>query len=159
MDEYTIGHQTYVSLQGSRTRVRGGGLGHGAWIARIVGPHPKFHFEREFCYKDRSGLSRSGRSGAVEFTMEGPGLYEYRDFCASSTRTESGFLVLGPDGAIEKISRQRAKALAEAMAADPTDSDAQASDARTITTVGGAPASSSADPVDSPAVHSPALHP
>jgi hypothetical protein len=139
MDEYTIGHQTYVSLQGSRTRVRGGGLGHGAWIARIVGSHPKFHFAREFCYKDRSGLSRSGRSGAIEFTMEGPGLYEYRDFCASSTRTESGFLVLGADGSIEKVSRQRAKALAEAMTAETMASDARAAGAPATVAVDDAP--------------------
>jgi len=162
MDEYPthpIGDGTYVSLRGSRTRVRGGGYGSSAWIALIVGAHPTYHFDRQFCRANRDGLSGSGRSGVITFRMQGPGLYEYRGFCSACTRIESGFLLIEPDGMVERISRTRAMALAAAMDAVTTDSDAQASGARAITTVGGAPAYSPTDEVDAPAVRSTGFRP
>lgn len=162
MDKYpthSIGDGTYVSLRGSRTRVRGGGHGSSTWIALIVGSHPTYHFDRQFCRANRDGLSASGRSGVITFRMEGPGLYEYRGFCSACTRIESGFLLIEPDGMVERISRKRAMALAAEMDAETTDLGTQASEARAITIGGGAPAPSPADQVDSPVTCSPDFRP
>ena len=60
---------------------------------------------------------------------------------------------------VERIPRKRAMAIADAMAAEPKDSDTQASNVRALTRVGGAPAPSPADQVDSPVTCSPDFRP
>ncbi len=90
-----------IGLDGAFTRVRGGGLGGGAWIARIKGEHSEYKFERDWCRKCTSGLSGSGRSGIIEFDIPGPGLYEFKGFCVGSTKNNSdwsGFILLRDDG-------------------------------------------------------------
>lgn len=57
--------------------IRGGGFGRGAWIARILGPDPKFGLKREFL-KSNSNLSGSGKSGTIDFPIYEPGFYEVR---------------------------------------------------------------------------------
>jgi len=90
-----------------RMRVRGGGLGSDAWVARITGPHEKFGFEREFVDADRD-LSHSGRSGTITWYLDGQdGVYEYRSVCTTSRRTRSGFFLI-EDGKIADLGNRRA---------------------------------------------------
>ena len=87
---------SYFKATEAYVKVRGGGSGANAFVARITGTHPDFHFEREFTDVERN-LSRSGASGSSSFAYEGDGLYEYRH----ATETDRGwgksgfFLVLG----------------------------------------------------------------
>lgn len=90
-----------IGLDGAFTRVRGGGFGRGARVARITGKHSKHGFERDWCRKCASGLSGSGKSGIIEFDIPGPGLYEFKGFCVGSTHNNSdwsGFILLREDG-------------------------------------------------------------
>jgi len=96
---------TKIGDKWSVTRVRGGGYGNDAWIAKITGTHPQYHFEREFCPRDESHLSRSGRSGTIGFEMQGPGLYEFRNFCIGCTARNwewSGFVVIDAEGHVDE---------------------------------------------------------
>lgn len=107
---------TTIALNNTYTDVRGGGYGSGAWIARCTGRDPKFGLAREFCKKNESGLSRSGRSGTIRFEVDEPGIYEFRGFCRGSTAKNwewSGFVKIDADGTVTELSR------AEAMAAFP----------------------------------------
>jgi len=75
-------------------RVRGGGLGADAWVARIIGPDIRYSLEREFVHAERD-LSGSGRSGTITWELNNrDGVYEYRSLCISSTRTASGFFLV-----------------------------------------------------------------
>lgn len=92
------------------TDVRGGGFGNQAWIAKLSGTDDKFGFKRTFCKQNRAGLSRSGRSGFIEFEMLGDGIYEFRKFCVGSTANNwewSGFVRIAGD-IVEEIDRQTA---------------------------------------------------
>lgn len=107
--------RTYIDGDNNmaRTVIRGGGYGSSAWIAKITGTHPKFKFEREFCDKDTSGMSGSGRSGVIEFELDGPGLYEFRGFCVGSTANNwewSNFALIDDDGDVEEMTRKEALA-------------------------------------------------
>lgn len=99
-----------IKIGGTYTDVRGGGYGGRAWIARIVGRDTQFGLAREFCKRDASGLSGSGRSGVVSFDVSEPGIYEFRDFCVGSTARNwnwSGFVRLGVDGSSEELTREQ----------------------------------------------------
>mgnify|MGYP005856343083 CR=1 FL=1 len=86
-------------------RVRGGGLGTGAWIAQIIGSHPQYRFERKFI-RSKDDLSRSGRSGMRYWYLpEEGGVFEYRDLCVSSRDTESGFFQVA-DGLVRLLERE-----------------------------------------------------
>lgn len=74
--------------------VRGGGLGSGAWIARITGTDPKYGLAREFVDKDESGLSRSRQSGSVGWKLPGDGVYSFGKFCVSSNSESAGYFVV-----------------------------------------------------------------
>jgi len=98
----------HIGVGRTYTRVRGGGYGSGAWIARIVGLDTQYVFERRFCRRDESGLSGSGRSGVIEFEVEEPGIYEFRGFCVGTTPKNwewSGFCELAADGGFKAMSR------------------------------------------------------
>jgi len=98
--------------------VRGGGYGSDAWLAKITGTDPRYHFRREFCTEDTSRLSGSGRSGVIMWQLAGPGLYEYRRFCVGSTAGNwqaSGFVLIHPDGGVERVTWTEALELAHAM--------------------------------------------
>lgn len=56
---------TEIAIGNTHTDVRGGGYGGGAWIAKITGLDPTHGLRRQFCRKDKSGLSGSGRSGTI----------------------------------------------------------------------------------------------
>jgi hypothetical protein len=97
-----------VAIGGTYTRVRGGGYGRDAWIARITALHPKYVFEREFCSRSTGGLSSSGRSGIIRFEVTEPGIYEFRHFCVGSTPRNwewSGFCELTEDGEFREMTR------------------------------------------------------
>ena len=97
-----------ITLDSTYTDVRGGGYGRDAWIAKIVGPDLKYGLKREFARKDTSGLSRSGRSGTIRFDMDGPGIYEFKNFCIGSTSRNwewNGFIELLADGSAHEMSR------------------------------------------------------
>ena len=105
---------TQIKLNDTYTDVRGGGYGGRAWIARITGTDSKFGLRREFCERDKTGLSRSGASGVIKFHVSQPGVYEFRDFCVGSTARNwnwSGFVVLNADGTVKKITKTRAEEL------------------------------------------------
>lgn len=107
---------TEITATISKTDIRGGGFGGSAWIAKITGPDPKYHFKREFCRKDKSGLSGSGRSGVIRFEMQGPGLYEFRGFCVGSTAKNwewSGFALVTEDGMTEITHQQALEIVAQ----------------------------------------------
>lgn len=90
-----------ISLDECFTKVRGGGFGGDAWIAKITGEDSKFTFSRIFCKKCTSSLSGSGKSGFIEFEIPGPGLYQFKGFCVGSTSNNSdwsGFILLREDG-------------------------------------------------------------
>jgi len=93
--------------------VRGGGTGARAWVAKITGADEKFGFQREFVKKDRA-LSRSGKSGAVHFHINEPGIYEYRGVQlprgeARIGALSAGFLRVTSDG-VEEITKSDAEA-------------------------------------------------
>jgi len=99
---------TEINLTHAQTDVRGGGYGNDAWIAKVTGLDPKYGLAREFCRRDTSGLSRSGRSGLITFEMLGPGIYEFRNFCVGSTSNNwewSGFVQVSDDGKVSRLSR------------------------------------------------------
>ena len=73
--------------------VRGGGTGGNAWIARLL-PGITNDFEREFLRPDRSGLSRSGRSGTIEWSIPGDGVYEFRNICHTARHTVDGIFIV-----------------------------------------------------------------
>lgn len=101
---------THINHDEATTRIRGGGYGSDAWIAKITGPDPKFGFSRRFMPKDTSGLSRSGASGYITFEMGGDGLYEWRNFCVGSTPSNwksSGFCVVEGE-TVRKITKAEA---------------------------------------------------
>ena len=113
---------SYFKATEAYVKVRGGGAGSNAYVARIIGTHPKFGFEREFVDAERN-LSRSGASGSSSFAYEGDGLYEYRHATESDRAwTKDGFfLVLGDN--VANLGNKRATilkaivALEEAVAA------------------------------------------
>lgn len=89
--------------------IRGGGSGSGAWVARITGPDPKWKLAREFV--ERAGhVSRSGRSGSFTWEITEPGFYELRGVqyaagIASIGTLDSGFIKVGADGTVERVSK------------------------------------------------------
>jgi hypothetical protein len=87
-------------------RVRGGGLGANAWVARITGPHTQFGVQREFIDADRD-LSSSGRSGTITWCLDNlDGVYEYRSVCITSRYTASGFFLI-EDGKIANLGNRK----------------------------------------------------
>ena len=110
-----------IKLHDTSTRVRGGGFGADAWIARITGPCSQWSVRREFCARDTSGLSGSGKSGYIRFDVTEPGLYEFRKFCVGSTARNwewSGFVRLHADGMREFVSRASAVRIAKGLEAE-----------------------------------------
>lgn len=98
----------YLDPDGSRTRVRGGGVAGGkAWMARITEAHPTYGLDREFVGKDNSGLSGAGKSGYTTFDSLNPGCYEYRGFAQSSRDNASGFVQVHDDGSIAKVTQDQ----------------------------------------------------
>lgn len=98
---------SYITATTAVTRVRGGGYGNGAWIARITGTDKKWGLARAFCRRDTSGLSGSGKSGSIRFVMDGDGIYEFRQFCIGSTSRNwewSGFVQV-ENGLVCEISK------------------------------------------------------
>lgn len=105
---------TDINIGKTYTKVRGGGYGSDAWIAKITGPDPKYGLKRQFCKRDRSGLSRSGGSGAITFDVNEPGVYEFRGFCVGSTANNwewSGFIELSLDAEPRELSRSAVMAM------------------------------------------------
>ncbi len=96
---------TYIDVDTACTRIRGGGYGADAWVAKIVGPDPKWGVARQFMPKDKSGMSGSGRSGCITWELEGDGIYEYRKFCVSSRGDETGGFVEIKGTEVRKITR------------------------------------------------------
>lgn len=93
--------------------VRGGGSGARAWVAKIVGPHPKFGFERAFIQADKQ-VSRSGKSGYIDFPITEPGFYEVRGVQldkgdATIGQLWDGFIRVTEAGEIENISAMEIK--------------------------------------------------
>ena len=113
----------YISLKKSFTRVRGGGHGNNAWIAKITGTDPQYTFARDFCEDDRSKLSNTGGSGSISFQMKGPGLYEFRNFCISSTSNWewNGFVYIDDQGTVTELSKREVRKLLESQPESATD--------------------------------------
>lgn len=57
------------------------------WIAKIQGKDPKFKFSRDFLPKVKH-LSKSGRSGYINFSIQEIGLYEI-----GGTKRDNGFFI------------------------------------------------------------------
>jgi len=49
------------------------------WVARIVGRHPKFKFNREFLTIISRNYSNSGKTGISEFELEPGNVYEINE--------------------------------------------------------------------------------
>ncbi len=103
-----------------RGEIRGNGNGARAWIALIVGTDGDYGLDRSFVKKDSRHVSRSGRSGTILWTLDAPGLYEIRGLQpvagqATIGQLDSGFIVVDAAGAIERVSKDRAEEMAEAM--------------------------------------------
>jgi hypothetical protein len=92
-DEITLSESCTITPDELSMRVRGGGIGSNAWVARITGPNVKFGVEREFVDADRS-LSGSGRSGNITWSLCEDGVYEYRAVCTTSRHSASGFFLI-----------------------------------------------------------------
>jgi hypothetical protein len=110
---------TYISVTGAQTRIRGGGYGSDAWLARLVGLDDKFTFKREFVQKEdhRSG---SGKSGTIVWTIKEPGIYEWRKLCVGSTGNNwesSGFCRISDDG-IERLTKEEAIEAVKSMSSE-----------------------------------------
>ncbi len=100
---------TTIGLNQTITRVRGGGFGSDAWVAKIVGIEDDGKLKREFCRKDKTNLSGSGRSGTIEFTVDEFGIYEFRNFCRNTHPMRwrwSGFFEILNDGSVELIDQK-----------------------------------------------------
>lgn len=98
-----------IGLNETWTRVRGGGYGSNAWVARVTGPDARYGLAREFVRKDASGLSGSSRSGTLRFAVTQPGYYEFRGLCVGSTPGNwewSGFARIDADGTVTEVSRE-----------------------------------------------------
>lgn len=110
-ETYIIGSQESALIRADRAenRVRGGGVGSGAWLARLTGSNAEYGFERTFIERDTRGLSGSGASGTVHWhELSGDGIYEFRGFAASSRYPASGFVIVR-DGKVASLgSRKRA---------------------------------------------------
>ena len=91
--KFFIGDQNVVTATSAGVQVRGGGIGTTAWLAKIVGTDPSYGIDREFVDAERD-LSRSGRSGSISWTLDGDGIYEYRDWAESSRWSTSGFFAV-----------------------------------------------------------------
>ena len=110
-----LGEGTFITATTAQTRIRGGGYGATAWLARITGADPTYGLARQFVRADKSSMSGSGRSGVIAWDVPGPGVYEWRAFCVGSTGKNwrsSGFCVIAPDGAVTEIERDEALDLA-----------------------------------------------
>jgi hypothetical protein len=105
-----------------RSTVRGGGqVGLGAYVARVEGTHSRYHLMRAFVGSDKH-LSRSHRSGTLDFAIHRPGLYEtqrigtHAQSIATQARTGGGseraYLRVTNTGKVRDVSAERAKALA-----------------------------------------------
>jgi hypothetical protein len=119
-DELWVGTTGFTPTTGTM-RVRGGGLGSGAWVARITGTHEKYGVEREFMDAKRH-LSGSGRSGDIDWELDGDGIYEFRDVCTDSRRTESGFFLVS-EGRVARLDVTRKKVAAWFTAEPLTESE------------------------------------
>lgn len=109
---------TTISATSAFVKVRGGGSGSRAWIARITGTHPTYGLCREFVEMERS-LSRSGASGSTTFTYEGDGLYEFADATVGSNGyTKRGFFLVR-DGKVAHLGNPR-KTIEKLLAAQET---------------------------------------
>jgi hypothetical protein len=89
--------------------VRGGGVGVGAWVARITGPHPKFGLDRSFV-KRRENLSGSRKSGSLSWSIVEPGYYELRGVQygaseASIGDLDNGFIHVSDGGDVERVEK------------------------------------------------------
>lgn len=112
-----MSYATTIGLDHAATDVRGGGYGNNAWLAKIIGTDPEYKFKRKFCESEKH-LSRSGKSGFINFKMQGAGLYEFRYFCTGTTvnnREWSGFIIINEDGTTEEITRERALEIAATL--------------------------------------------
>jgi hypothetical protein len=106
-DEIVLSDSCIITPDSLSMRVRGGGLGSDAWVARITGPHATFGFEREFVDADRD-LSRSGRSGTITWALDNKdGVYEYRSVCTTSRYTASGFFLI-ENGKVASLGNRKA---------------------------------------------------
>ena len=99
-------------------KIRGGGIGGGAWIARLTGPDATYDFAREFLSKGGQ-RSRSGRSGQILWTITEPGLYELRGVQyakgeATVGELDSGFMMVDEAGGASRITREQAVELVRA---------------------------------------------
>ncbi|MET3769820.1 hypothetical protein ABIB15_002524 [Marisediminicola sp. UYEF4] len=106
--ELVLGSQDSAAINAvsAQMRVRGGGIGANAWMAKVVGPDPKWGIERQFLETDAS-LSGSGRSGSIRWHIDGDGIYEYRGWAASSRYTTSGFIAV-KDGMVADLGNRKA---------------------------------------------------
>lgn len=108
-----LGEGTFITATEAATKIRGGGYGGNAWLAKITGLDSKFGFTREFVKKSTAGLSGSGRSGSIYWEITEDGIYEWRKFCIGSTAKNwksNGFCVIS-DGSICEITKAEVVAL------------------------------------------------
>ena len=110
-----LGDGTFITATEAATRVRGGGLGAGAWLAQITGTDPKWRVARDFCARNEDGVSASRKSGVITWEVPGPGLYQYKGFCVSSTRERSGYVLITDDGQVRQVLPALAADLAEQL--------------------------------------------
>lgn len=114
-DVLQLGDGTFITATEAATRVRGGGLGGDAWLAQITGTDPKWRVARDFCKKNTDELSGSGKSGVITFEVPGPGLYQYKGFCVSSTKVRSGYVEITDDGQVREVKPALAADMAERL--------------------------------------------
>lgn len=108
---FIIGTQESARIEAGSAamRVRGGGIGSDAWLARITGPNEQYGIEREFVDRNTNGLSGTGGSGTIRWDeLPGDGIYEYRNWCASSRWPKSGFVAVR-GGEVASLGNRKAK--------------------------------------------------
>lgn len=134
-----FGEWTYDEVRGSLDsagmtaekvymRIRGGGIGAGAWIAQITDVDMRWGLKREFVDDDQGpSYGKSQRSGERSWTLEHDGIYEVRNFCTASKSSEDGFFLrrgeevswIGEDRRTEVTQAIKAAKKACALAAEP----------------------------------------
>lgn len=112
--------ETEMDADGMYVNLVEGGVGFGAWLARIVGTDDKYGFKRVFEDSDRSRVSKSGMRGTIRIPFaSGDGLFQYgkiskRNNVSDRRSITSGF-VIRANGAVWRVSEKVTEKIAKIL--------------------------------------------